>query len=132
MNVLQELRDDATGLQLVRDWLGDGGETVEQAHADERAAICAGCRQNSPVNYGQLKLAVAALIKRGIEIKRHVNLSTPHDDALHVCKVCRCVLATKVWVPVKHIRAHTTDKQLAELPDHCWMRREILFHLLPP
>lgn len=135
MNLLQEYKDDVHGLALLRDWLGDGGEPVPETLAQERANVCVGvrkpCHQNSQVNFNQLKLGVAQIIRAGLQLKSHVNLHLPNEGDLHVCQTCRCVLALKVWVPIKHIRAHTTDDQLAKFPDHCWIRRE-LFDLLVP
>jgi hypothetical protein len=126
MNLLQEFKDDAQALAILRDWLGGGGEPVTPALAQERADICWDCPQNSPVHTSQLKLNVARLIKQGLQIKQQVNLRTARDPDLHVCKTCRCVLSLKVWVPIRHIRAHTTDDQLTKFPAHCWIPKETL------
>ncbi len=132
MNLLQKLKDDAAGLAILRDWLGEGGEPVPPETAEARSAVCVTCDQNHVVNYTKLKLTAAALIKHGLELKNDHSLTVSNEPELNVCQACCCVLSLKVWVPVNHIRAHTTDAQLAQLPPHCWMRKELLFHLLPP
>ena len=112
-------------LGVLRDWLGEGGKPVDARKATRRAEICSSCPFNYKAGYRQiLKLAVADTIKLHLEVKNNADLRTQFDKDLHLCKVCNCVAALKVWVPFEHIRAHTSDKQLNKFPIFCWIRQE--------
>lgn len=125
MNALEQIRQDVNGLKILHEWLGEGGKPVATQLANARAAVCMACPFNSTSAYFDLfKSAAADFIMQHLAVKHSAGLTTEFDDELHICKECSCVLKLKVFVPFEHIRAYTSDKQLNELPAHCWQRRE--------
>ena len=108
-----------------KDWLGEGGEPVSKGQSTERAFTCSICPQNRhPKWWEQSKQAIASVMRKHLEYKNHISISTDHDDDLHMCKVCGCCLPLKVHVPLKHILAHTNSETLAQFPENCWIARE--------
>lgn len=132
MKVVNEIKDDISGLAALHDWLGDGGDPVHPMVAEFRAQRCvtgddgSGC----PLNQGQgwletAKGEVANWIRREMEVKNGMELHVTTEEKLHVCKACSCYLRLKIWMPRDHIRAHTTKKQIDKTPSFCWMRSEL-------
>ena len=135
MSLLEKLRQDVEGLKLLNDWLGEGGNPVPSLQVESRAEACvrgnAGqpCPMNKAANWWNLhenaKNAIAQTIRAELELKYHLDLHAPNEEALHLCAVCGCCTALKVHTPIKHIKAHTTPEQLAKYPRHCWIKKEI-------
>lgn len=131
MSLLQELSNDAKGLMLLKDWLGDGGHPVDRVVAEQRAAICTGgnagthCINNVEPNWwNRVKHAVAEVICDQLSLKHKFSIETSKDVSLHMCKVCGCCLKLKVHTPPEHIAKHTTAPMLEQFPDFCWIKRE--------
>ncbi len=131
MNILEELRNDAAGLKTLKDWIGDGLHPVHQDIADHRSMACVSgnngepCPHNkSPKWWERSKDKIAAEIKRQIEVREQLKLSTPFDDSLHMCSACGCCLILKIFTPMKHIKAHTPEGRFESVPSYCWQRIE--------
>ena len=134
MNLLDELRKTGTGLNLLADWLGEGGYTVPEPRAARRGATCLDncCVENrEPGWWDRCQNAIALIIRHQLELKKKLDLELPREDTLHMCRACGCCLKLKVWVPLDHIRRHTDIKQLAHYPEYCWIRRELLNQRIP-
>lgn len=92
--------------------IASGVKLVDQAEADRRGAICAGC----PLNVEVAGCLGCSGIKGVVEAVRG-SLKTTSDDALHGCKVCKCPLKVKTWLPLSSI-----DNTGLEYPEWCWQR----------
>lgn len=127
VNILGSIRSDTRGLMLVKDWLGEGGETVPQVQADDRAALCLKCPKNVLPNWwGKVvKHPVIEIIHEQLELKNARKLAVPQEDKLHLCDVCGCAINLAVWAPVERLAEHTPTDHLHYYPDFCWKRKEI-------
>lgn len=130
MNATNEI---LTGVAVLADWLGDGLSPVSQAQADQRAETCLignGGKEcphlRAPKWWEEhSKEPVAQAIKRQLEAKSEMKLSTALDAHPRLCDICGCCMPVKVWVPAKHIAEHTPDELLKEFPGYCFQRIEI-------
>lgn len=126
MNLLQEIKLDAHGASLLKDWLGQDGRPVDSQLAYDRALVCLTCPENRAHNWWDLvKDAVADIIRTQLEVKNRMDLSTPWDDDLNMCRPCGCCTRLKIHVPIEHIRNHTPSKTAAQFPPNCWILREL-------
>ena len=128
MNLLTEIKNDATGAALLADWLGEGGETVDQATAEARAAVCLQCPMHRPGKWWEIvfKDPMAHWIRTRLAIKHRLGLRLSVEDKMGMCSVCGCALRLKAWTPTKFIAAHTSPEKLSEYPKTgCWIRSEI-------
>lgn len=132
MSLLDEIRSDLNGAAVLKDWLGDGLNPVDQKVADARAARC--LRGNdgkecvflvAPRWHETAKGAVAFAIKEQLEAKSKLKLESELDATEPMCKRCGCCMALKIWTPIQHIAAHTPDDLLKSYPGFCWQRIEI-------
>jgi hypothetical protein len=133
MSILDEIKRDIKGAEVLSDWLGAGGQPVPQAQADGRALACMCgndgrlCRHFVAPKWWErfLKHPVAKEIKSQLQVKHALKLSTPADGFGRMCAVCGCCVSLKVWVPIDHVKAHTTPEMMAEYPTYCWQRKEM-------
>lgn len=132
MNPITEIKNDITGAMALADWLGDNGEPVTRMLAEFRAHRCVmgndgrPCPKNGEANWwDKVKHVIADWIRRELEVKAQMQLKVSHEESLGMCKACGCCLRLKIWAPRVHLAKHTTPKQLAEMPDYCWMKREL-------
>ncbi len=124
------------GVKISNDWM-DAADFVPAEQSTARAAVCVACPLNSKEGEGKSlieRLAgffteqAALAIKRQIERKNQLKLSTPHDANLFVCTGCLCPLESKVHSPIKYIKAYTSPEVFAELRDkgnRCWVVKEM-------
>jgi hypothetical protein len=128
MNLLNEIQHDIVGVAILKDWLGDGGETVSAPRAEARAFVCLNCPWHNPSNWWTIhfKEPIARAIRRTLEYKNKANLKLSCEDRIGECDKCKCCLRLKAWVPIEHVDAHTNLGDLNEYPDFCWIKREIL------
>lgn len=104
------------------DWLGPDGKPVTAELAEKRAAVCAGCALNQPVDWTAVFTELAAdKIRQQLQIRTELGLNTKSDDALQLCAACHCPNKLKIHAPLKHILAHTTAEKLAP---GCWVLTE--------
>lgn len=126
MTILEQLKRDAAALPLLKDWLGEGLTPVDQALAEQRAQVCRSCRENvEPGWWDRVKLAVAEIIRKEIEIKRKMGVRVEDEETLAMCSVCGCCLILKIHVPLHHIKAHTPEDTMAKFPPWCWIKKEL-------
>lgn len=112
----------AAGVALLIEWLGNGAKPVEQELADKRAAICASCPKNGQGGItSYFTQPIAEKIRVQMEIRGDLQLRTPNDEKLGVCEACLCPLRLKVWTPIEHVIAHTSDEVKKELAPQCWI-----------
>jgi len=112
----------AAGVAVLVDWLGSGAKPVEQALANSRAAICAGCPKNDGGDFiAYFTKPVADTIRTQLEIRGDLQLKTPDDEKLTVCSACDCPLKLKVWAPLQHVLNHTSNEVRENLAPQCWI-----------
>lgn len=131
MNIVEEIKNDINGIDLLSDWLGTG-QPVGQIVAELRSERCAvgndgkPCPLNVAPNWwDRVKSEIADWIRHELELKNKLMLSVPQEHNLHMCKACGCCLRLKVWTPAIHLRGHVSEKQIEQTPSYCWMRKEL-------
>ena len=132
MNIVDEIRNDITGIEALHDWLGDQGEPVHPMVSELRGKICVTGNQGQPCPlnvepgwWDRVKSKIADWIQAELQVKHNMNLTTPWDGQLNMCAACGCCLPLKVHTPTRVMKDHVRPDQLAKAPDYCWMRREI-------
>jgi hypothetical protein len=102
-------------------FIASGGQLVDQAEAERRAAICAAC----PLNVGMHGCGVC---RATVDAFRATILqrSTSQDAGLLNCGVCGCENRTQVHIPLETLRAGTGDLDYSLNPA-CWKRPENSF-----
>lgn len=93
---------------------------VSQEEAEARSGICSGCSENQQVSCAGCQYSTLATVAE--KIARGGR--TSHDKELFSCAVCLCALRAKIWVQTDVLKKHMTEKQMAALPDHCWLKKE--------
>ena len=110
-------------------WLGGEQPVVPRERVLARANACAhqgagkgACPHNVNRPIYEFPTAPAAEeLRRRIEIKDQRAMHTSLDPELHVCELCGCHLATKVWEPIE---LAAVDFPVADAPEWCWVKRE--------
>lgn len=127
MNLREELKADIVGAALIRDWLGDGGETIDTDQANARIAVCMNCPWHQPAKWWSIffKNPVARAIKLTLEYKNRVNLRLEDEDKIGMCDLCKCCLRLKAWCPISRIRESMPVDVLNNAPSFCWMRQAL-------
>lgn len=114
-----------SGEETLREWLGEGGVPVAHDLAERRAQVCNICPKNDQTHWSKFFFGSAAnSIRKIVERKNHLKLSTTFDPELGSCTACLCPLETKVHVPLKHILAHMDEETKAKLHVSCWITHE--------
>lgn len=125
-NVVGGAKHVAAGVGVLVDWLGSGAMPVVNDIAVKRAGICAVCPKNQPGDiFAIFTQPVADKLRTQLEMRRSLNLSTPVDSQLQICKACHCPLQLKVHVPFQHIKDHLSADVQRELDSTCWILKEL-------
>lgn len=122
-------RQMTTGAMTLKDWLADGPVSHEQA--EKRAAICVQradgkpCPRHKPGDWSSFfTVPVANLIRKQMEEKSGMNLSTSLDKELGVCDACGCPMGVKVHVKKSTIMGRIKPQELSALDPSCWILKE--------
>ena len=67
---------------------------------------------------------VAALLKKQLEEREQLKLSTTLDDQIGFCDACGCPLKTKLHIPIEVIRKHMKQPEIDRLDARCWILKE--------
>lgn len=114
-----------SGLQITGSWLGKGGVPVSKDLANQRAEICSTCPKNGRGSWTRyFTVPAAALLKKEIERRNKMKLSTPFDEKLNVCEVCNCPLHLKVHTPLADIVDNMKPEVRTDLDPRCWILKE--------
>ena len=105
-------------LRSAYNFIKEGGETVPQKKAEERALVCSECPQNDRNAKGKL---CPDCLKGVMFIFLRKRLHTKKDEKLTYCYVCGCDLRVKVHIPIGAI---DNEGVLEKYPKHCWNRTE--------
>lgn len=131
MSFLSRFKDDAEGIALLKDWLGDGGKIVPPNKSIGRAEACVNhegkpCPENvEPGWWDRFKMKVAEIIRKQLELKSRLGIKVPQEKDLAMCRVCGCCLPLKVHVPIEYIAEHTNVKVREKFPPWCWIKKEL-------
>lgn len=113
------------GVLTLANWLGDDGVPVEATLSEQRAITCADCPKNAKGDlFSFFTKPASELIRRQLEERNALNLSTTQDEQLGICSACGCPLRLKVHVPLSFIRAHMSTEDTTKLDPRCWITKE--------
>lgn len=131
-SVIESLRQTATGIAILKDWLGDGANPVALEAAEQRAGVCTTGNNGEPCPlnvepkwWERSKLGIAEIIRNHLEVKNEMNLRVSSEELLHMCRACGCALPLKVHVPIEHIKDHIKPEMMERLVPYCWIRKEL-------
>ena len=129
------VRKMAAGVATLLMWLGKGGAPVPAELSAKRSMICArrsrpdGSTYKCPKNVNSdltslFTMPVANLLRKQLQVRNDMKLTTPHDERLGVCDACACPLKLKVHTPLADIVEHMTDTVKNDLDPECWILNE--------
>lgn len=96
-----------------------GFQFVSQEEATRRARICVGCYNNLSVAGCGACQQFGEMISGGL-----AQRSTPHDQALRVCAVCKCLNKAQVHIPLESLDAKDSPEKQALYPSFCWLQKQ--------
>lgn len=117
MNIFERVKAYKDGMEVIRDWLGEGGITVSQVMAQKRANICIACPKN--VGGWMFVDAVAAAIRRQTEIKNKLQLRVEGEKQIKTCAACGCASKLKIWIPLRNILPDEDER--VNFDPKCWL-----------
>lgn len=119
----------AAGAKSIVEWIAGGSRVVDPEQATHRAKTCVSCSFNKPGDLTNFfDRATSEMIKKYIQSKSDIKLTTRFDLELGVCDACYCPLKLKVWSPLEHILNHMAPYVEDELAPQCWIRAERTAH----
>lgn len=121
-----QLASVAGGAETIVDWVRDGAQAVDHAHATSRAQVCSQCPMNgrgSIMRYFTVPAANAIL--KAINVQRDIKLTTDYDEELGVCEACSCPLKLKVHFPIQDLQVKLSDEVVKRLHESCWIPKEL-------
>jgi len=121
VNLWDQARKIPHGIEVIAEWLGSGGHVVDKDEAQRRANICLKCplNQTTPI----LTAAVAAAVKKHLEVKNGLGLRVNGEKQLQTCGACGCVIRLLCWLPFDKILSEMTDDERETIMKHapnCW------------
>lgn len=120
INLIEQAKKFSDGARTITAWLNGGADTVSKADAQRRADVCLKCPMNQPG--GKVSDAIAAAIRKQVELKNHLQLRVDGEKSLMTCTGCGCVLKLKIWIPIDKLGLD--KEELAKFDSCCWMRDE--------
>lgn len=117
----------AAGASVLVEWISSGAEAVPMEQANARAEVCSKCPLNSKGGLESFfTTAVSAAIRKALDMRHEMKLSTPYDSELNVCSACLCPMSLKVHVPFDKFYPKMSDETKTALDPNCWIRSEAL------
>jgi hypothetical protein len=121
------------GAQILKDWLGDGGQPVSATLAQTRADTCnsigpkgTACPKNKAAHFfSKITAEMAGVIHRQRQTKTGLGMKVHGEEKLGTCEVCGCHLPLAVHVPIDVIAGRMPEGELDKYPKKCWKRTEI-------
>jgi len=120
VNIWEQVKKYANGTRICWDWLGEGGQVVDQETAQRRTNICLHCVHNQRGSI--LSKAVAWSVHEGLQLKNDLELHTQGEDLLGTCEICSCENRLKIWREIDKIRAERLPTEI--FPAHCYIITE--------
>jgi len=112
VNIIAKVAQLGHGAVAITEWLGKGGEVVDNATAQARADICLKCPEHNPDQTATV--LVGEVVRKVLEAKNKIGLTVNNEDELGSCKVCGCVLKLQCFEPLELI-----DKN-EKFDKDCW------------
>lgn len=125
MSLAEQARSIPRGLEVIKNWLGEGGTVVHEILAQKRANICLACPCNQKGSI--LKAAFAEAVRFHLEVKNQLGIRVQGEKSLGECSVCMCQLRLKVHVPIETVHRHMMPGEreiLLEKAPQCWQINE--------
>lgn len=113
------LGDVGAAMRVFANFALSGFNFVSQDEATRRARLCVGCYNNINVQGCGACQQLGKVITGTLAQRK-----TPHDDALKVCGVCRCLNRAQVHIPLENLAAKDSPDKQALYPAFCWLRRD--------
>jgi hypothetical protein len=128
---LSVAKNVAAGAKTLASWIGSGAHPVSKQQAEQRALVCSKCPLNEPGDFSNFfTRATSELLRMQVQTAQDLDLTTPHDSKLGVCKACDCPMRLKVWTPLEPILEHLLPEAKAALDKNCWIiAEELASHL---
>lgn len=122
----QKLGNVAAGSEILVEWISSGAEAVAVSVSNARALRCSVCPANEQVSdwTSIFTVPVSEAIRRELNRRKDMALSTAFDDKLGVCSACNCPLKLKVHVPLKSIVEKMPKESVDALDKNCWILSE--------
>jgi hypothetical protein len=109
---------------LLASWLGEGGGTVSNEEAVNRAKVCLVCPMNRQGDWTRyFSLPMANMLRQTLEMRNGMKLQTPDDPKLGICEACSCVLTLKIHVEPSVIKRKMAKETFDGLHENCWIRK---------
>lgn len=111
-------------------------EAVPQALSESRAAVCTSMLRDAEGNVkpcpfnekgdwlSWFTVPVSEAIRKTMQLKTNMGLSTSKDPELHVCSACLCPLKLLVHFPIEKKLKSLTLESKAALHPNCWVLSE--------
>jgi hypothetical protein len=112
------IEDLSSGMRVFSTWMDEGRPFVEQAEAERRARICAGCPMNVQVHGCAPCHKLVHWISGNLFQRK-----TKHDGQLKACAVCRCANQAQIWFPLEILAEGDTEEKQLLYPSFCWKKR---------
>ena len=122
---LQKLKNVVVGGATVVEWIASGTEAVPLELSNERGRICSTCPQNKTGDLTSwFTVPVSAAIRRALESRKDMNLTSPYDHQIGVCEACSCPLKLKIHMPIVKILERISSETKKDLVPFCWILAE--------
>jgi len=117
----------ASGSPVIIDFVKSKEEAVPIKIATQRAEVCLACPYNQKTKslLDIFTTSASEAIRKGLEQLRGWNLDVPNSDGLSICSICSCPLKLKIFLPITRIRSKMSDEVREQLPEWCWIKREL-------
>lgn len=122
MNLIRFAAKWKNGADIIFDWLGSGGKTVEAETAQQRANTCLQCPKHG--RKSTLSKPVTLAVKRFLEFKNKAGLRVNGEKSLGQCSVCQCEMRLKLWEPLARVLKHSTSEEMQNYWMRCWILNE--------
>lgn len=124
-SLASRLQNAAGGGEVIVEWLASGAEAVPAELSNKRAAVCADCPLNQKGDLMRFfTLPATEAIRKALNARRDMKLSTPDDYRLGICEACQCPMRLKVHFPIDRIRSKLKPEVQARLDPRCWITKE--------
>lgn len=121
-SLLERAKSIPKGIEVIGNWLGEGGIPVTPDLAQQRANICINCPLNKKGN--SLIAVLARSVHMHVRVKNKLGIRVLGEKKLGECGVCMCDLKLKVHVPIKLIRRTLHADEVEQFPTYCWQISE--------
>ncbi len=124
MRLSDRLRAVAGGAEITVDFVTKD-EAVPQSLSEARAEVCVKCPLNEKGDWlSWFTVPVSEAIRKTMQLKKNMGLSTSKDPELHVCEACLCPLKLKVHFPIERIVEKLDPDVRGRLHPQCWILAE--------